>query len=304
MGVKCSWTRGWASGHFWTTGALCADRLSQITWMAGPGPVCRSIWSRKSRKSIARCWADSFPITVPVAVFSAANRSIVPCRNVVVTAPLGDARQHRQHWRGPLQCLDLRFFVHREDRRVGRRSQIQAHHVADLVDEQRVRGDLEVFRAPWLQPESPPDPVHARRGDAHLPGQFPLGPVGGPFGDLFQGADHHLLHLGIADRARHPRPRLIAQAVQPAGQEPGPPLGHRAPVDLQPRGHRGVAAALGARQHDPRPQRQPLRGLPAPGPVLQPLLLGIGQDQRLQPRITHAISRSRAEGSRHHRDGS
>ena len=78
--MKCSWTRGWASSHLWTTGALWADRLSQITWMARPGAVCRSISSRKSRKSMARCWADSLPITVPVAVFSAANRSMVPCR--------------------------------------------------------------------------------------------------------------------------------------------------------------------------------------------------------------------------------
>src|SRR5437588_5959805 len=28
VGVKCSWTRGWASSHRWTAGALCADRLS------------------------------------------------------------------------------------------------------------------------------------------------------------------------------------------------------------------------------------------------------------------------------------
>jgi hypothetical protein len=28
VGVKWSWTRGWASSHLCTTGALCADRLS------------------------------------------------------------------------------------------------------------------------------------------------------------------------------------------------------------------------------------------------------------------------------------
>src|SRR5262249_17428251 len=71
---------GWASSHRCTTGALCADRLSQITWISGPGPVCRSISSRKSRKSTARCWADSLPIRFPGAVSSAANRSIVPWR--------------------------------------------------------------------------------------------------------------------------------------------------------------------------------------------------------------------------------
>src|SRR6266513_1472977 len=31
VGVKCSWTRGWASSQLCTTGALWADRLSQIT---------------------------------------------------------------------------------------------------------------------------------------------------------------------------------------------------------------------------------------------------------------------------------
>jgi hypothetical protein len=90
--------------------------------------------------------------------------------------------------------------------------------------------------------------------------------------------------------------RLIAQPVQPPGQEPVPPLPHRGPADAQPRRHSSVAAALSAGQHDPRPQRQPLRGPPAPGPSLQRPPLGIGQHQPLQPRITHATSRSRAEG--------
>ena len=80
MGVKCSTKRGWASSQRCTGGALWVDRLSQITWTARAGSVWRSIWSRKSRKSTARCWADSLPITVPVAMFSAANKSIVPCR--------------------------------------------------------------------------------------------------------------------------------------------------------------------------------------------------------------------------------
>jgi hypothetical protein len=71
---------GSASSDLCTTGALCADRLSQITWMARPASVWRSISSRKSRKSTARCWADSLPITWPVAVLTAANRSTVPCR--------------------------------------------------------------------------------------------------------------------------------------------------------------------------------------------------------------------------------
>ena len=128
-----------------------------------------------------------------------------------MATPLGCSGDHGQHRRGPLQRLDLRFFIDREDRRVRRRRQVQAHHVADLVDEQRVRGDLEVLCAPWLQPERPPDTVHAGRRDAHPGGQLPFGPVRGALGHLFQCPHHHLLHLGIGDGARHPRTRLVAE---------------------------------------------------------------------------------------------
>ncbi len=87
-------------------------------------------------------------------------------------------------------------------------------------------------------------------------------------GDLFQGAHHHLLHLGVGDGARRPGPRLVAQPVQPAVQETAAPLGHGAPVDAQPRGDGDVGAAIGAGQHDPGAQHQALRGAAAPGPVL------------------------------------
>ncbi len=101
-----------------------------------------------------------------------------------------------------------------------------------------------------------------------------------------------------------PGPGLIAQPVQPPGQEPGPPLPDSGPADAQPRGHGDVGAAVRAGQHDPRPQRQPLGGLPPLRPVLQRPPLGLGQHQRLQPRITHATSRPRTNGSRHHPAGS
>ena len=212
---------------------------------------------------------------------------------VVVAAPLGHSGDHRQHRGGPLQRLDLRFFVHGEDYRVRRRRQVQAHDVADLVNQQRVGGDLEVLGPPGLQAEGPPDAVHGRRGDAYLPGQLPFRPVRGPFRHLFQGAHHHLLDLGVGDGARHSRPGLVAEPVQPAGQEPGPPLRHGDPADPQPRRDGRIVPALSARQHDPRPQRQPLGGLPPPRPVLQHPPLSLRQHQRLQPRITHATSRPR-----------
>jgi hypothetical protein len=78
--VKCSSNRGCASSHRWIAGALWAERLSQITWTARSGATWRSMSSRNALKSSARCWAEVLPMTLPVAMFSAANRSIVPCR--------------------------------------------------------------------------------------------------------------------------------------------------------------------------------------------------------------------------------
>ena len=172
-----------------------------------------------------------------------------------MAAPLGHAGDHRQHRRGPLQRLDLRLLIDREDRRARRRRQVQPHHVADLVDEQRVRGDLEVLGAPAAAARRP-----ARSGarwSARCPtrrASSRLDQCVAPSGHLFQGPDHHLLHLGIGDGARHPRPRLIAQPVQPPGQEPVPPLPHSAPADAQPRRYGGIAVRL---------RRRPARSAPA-----------------------------------------
>ena len=79
---------------------------------------------------------------------------------------IGYPGNHRQDRRGALQSLDLRLFVYREDRRVRRRREVQADHVADLVDRQRVGRDLEGLGAPGLQAERPP-------GRCTLAGEIP-----------------------------------------------------------------------------------------------------------------------------------
>jgi hypothetical protein len=188
--------------------------------------------------------------------------------HVVETAPLRRPGQHRQHRGGALQGLDLRFLIDREDDRVRRRRQVEPHDVADLVDQQRIRGDLEGLGPPGLEPERPPDPQHAGRRDPRLPGQFALGPVRGAFRNFFQGAHHHLLDLGVGDGTRHSRTRVVGEPVEPVPQETRPPPDDRLEVDAQPRCDGRVATAVSAGQHDPRPQRQPLRGAPAPDPVL------------------------------------
>jgi len=165
---------------------------------------------------------------------------------VVEAAPLGHSGQHREHRGGALQGLDLGFLVHAEDDRVPRRVEVDADDVADLVDEERVGGDLEGLSAPGLQAEGPPDVLHAGRGDAGLAGEFALGPVRGAFRDFFQGADDNVLDLGVGDRAGDAGAGLVGQPVQAFFQEPAPPAGDRPAVDAQPGRDRDVVPAVSA----------------------------------------------------------
>jgi hypothetical protein len=55
------------------------------------------------------------------------------------------AGQQRQHRRRAVERLDLRLLVDAEhDRRLGR-VEVEADDVSDLVDELRIRGELERF---------------------------------------------------------------------------------------------------------------------------------------------------------------
>jgi hypothetical protein len=214
---------------------------------------------------------------------------------VVEAAPLGDAGQHREYRGGAFQGLDLGFLVHAEDDGVPRRVQVDADDVADLVNEERVGGDLEGLGAPGLQSEGPPDVLHAARGDARLAGKLAFRPVRGAFGHFFQGAHHDVLDLGVGDGAGHARAGLVGQPVQAFFQEAAPPAGDRVAVDAEPGRDRDVVAAVGAGQHDPCPLGQALGRAPPLHPVLQRAPLVIRQQHRLQPRVSHAPSRTRPE---------
>ena len=79
--------------------------------------------------------------------------------------------------------------------------------------------------------------------------------------------DHDVLDLITADRRWTTRPRLVEQPIHTERDEPRPPFPHRDAGAPQLRGHALVVQALGASQHDPRPQRQSLRRLPPAAPT-------------------------------------
>ena len=82
-----------------------------------------------------------------------------PMPFVIVRAPLGLSRAHRQQGLSPVQSLNLALFIHAEHRGMLGRVHVQAHNVAHLLDQLWVRRQLESFTTMRLQPEGMPDPA-------------------------------------------------------------------------------------------------------------------------------------------------
>ena len=139
-----------------------------------------------------------------------------PVPFVVVGPPFSLARAQGEQRRRAIQGLDLRLFVDAEDRGVLRRIEIQPHDVADLVDEQRIRRQLEALRAMRLQSESLSDAMHTHRTDARGLRQRARAPVGRAARCRFQRLSYDGFHLRIVDRPRGTRPR--------SSSSPSPPL--------------------------------------------------------------------------------
>ena len=149
--------------------------------------------------------------------------------DVVVRASLGHPGHQRQHRCRAIERLDLRLLVHAEHDRGLRRVQVQPDDVPDLVDELRIRGELERLRLVRLQPERSPDP--ADRALAH-PGRRrhrARRPVRRRPRLLLQRLYDHPLDVLVTDRARLARPRLVMKPIQPLPRKPATPLPDRRP---------------------------------------------------------------------------
>ncbi len=118
VGVKCTCTRGW--------------RASQRR-------VGLGVEAFEEQHTLARALSGvALAITTPVdqAQRGIQRRGAVP--RVVVGLSLGQARLQRQDWARAVERLNVGLFIDAEDHGLVRRIQIQADHVAQLVDEVRV----------------------------------------------------------------------------------------------------------------------------------------------------------------------
>ena len=71
-----------SSSQLWTLGVSWVEGLSKMTCTSRPAGTCRLTLFKNATKSAEVCDLRMSVITVPAAMFSAANRSQVPLRPI------------------------------------------------------------------------------------------------------------------------------------------------------------------------------------------------------------------------------
>ena len=205
---RASHTEPTASVIRWSSLAVCADRVRHIT---APPP-----WASVRKLP----WITSWPVRTRRSRVGSSAR--IPARDSNPRAPRSCARSRntsrpgRVHDRG--RCP---LYVRAQLDTVG--LSWTQRDLAGQKTTAREAGKIQLtgcFRW-WWQVLGSNQRRLSRRFYRPLPlgtiprhevaeRQLPLRPVRGTLRDLFQGPHHHLLlHLGIGDGARHPRPQLI-----------------------------------------------------------------------------------------------
>jgi hypothetical protein len=176
--------------------------------------------------------------------------------DVVMCAPLGLAKVHRQDRLRAFEGLDLRFLVERQHDGIRGRIHVQADDVPDLFHELRVGRDFERFGHVRLETERAPDAADGRMAHPRLRRHGPRTPVRFPWRRRFEGFHNHRLDVLIRDRAWRAHPRFIVDAVQPPVEEPLTPLADRRIGGAAAARHGAIRRAVGTRQHQSRAEGQ------------------------------------------------
>ncbi len=149
-----------------------------------------------------------------------------PVADVVVRPLLDGAGSQREHRLRPFEGLDLGLLVDTEHEGLVRRIHVQADDVPDLVDEERVVGELERLTPMRLQRERSPhagDRALAQTGRVgHRSGR----PVRGVLRLLLKRLGDHAFDILVGDLARRSGPRRVGEAIESLRGKSTAPLGH------------------------------------------------------------------------------
>ena len=207
--------------------------------------------------------------------------------NIVVGDPLDVAETQRQQRLGALQRLDLTFLVDTQDQRLVGRVEIQSDDVAQLLDEERIGGQLEAVAAMGLEAERLQEAMNAGLGDPGFGSQPAHAPMGRAIpGSTVQRRGEERRDALVVDRARFARTQLVMQALDAPGDETPAPLAHRRVGGPKAFRHRGVGRARGTSENDADAPHQRCRQRTRPGDRLQLRLLICAQHE-FRFRSTH-----------------
>lgn len=183
--------------------------------------------------------------------------------------------------------MALTFLVDAQHEGVVRGIQIQAHHVADLLDKEWIGGELEAGGPMQLHAKQTEIALHRTLGNPGFTGQRTDAPVGRAVPRLaLQRRVQQRRNRLIIDRARLPGPQFIVHALQPTFEEPPPPLADRRRGNPLALADHLIRVPGGARQHDLRALRQTRGQRTRPRHRLQLVSFLLAQHQ-LRFRPTH-----------------
>ncbi len=174
--------------------------------------------------------------------------SAVP--DVVMGDSLHVTQAHGQQRLGAVEGLDLRLFVNAKHYRLVRRIQVQANDVPNLLDKERIGGELERFLPVGLHRDGLQPAVNRCLGDPSRCSQSPSAPMGAAVGWFgLQGPVDDLGHLVVLVGARTTGAELIVQTHQAEVSVALAPLADGHARQPHPRGNGGVGFAGTAGQN-------------------------------------------------------
>ena len=195
------------------------------------------------------------------------RRRSVP--HVVVRAALGHPGGHRQDRLSAIQRLDLALLVYTEHNRFRRRIEVEADDVARLLDELRIRRELEGLLPMRLKAEGAPDTRNRRLRKLRLARHQPSRPVRRVRRWAFERSRNHGFHLLIADGSRCAGSRRVRKPFEPIADEASAPLRDGLRRDFQQSCDVLIAPPVGTCKHDPRSHREGLRRLSPASPLIE-----------------------------------
>ena len=169
--------------------------------------------------------------------------------------PFGASWRQRQDRVQPIEGLNRRLLVDAEHHGVLRRIEVQADHIRGFRLEFGIGRPHVPLESMGLQAGMPPGPRDNRVLDAQLAAERPRGPMRGAMRRRPSRPRHD---ARFQSRRQHGRLRAAMsgrQSGESVHHEPLLPQGDRPRTAAGHRRDRGVAAAVGEQQNDPRPSR-------------------------------------------------